>query len=151
MVSNVSSGVVAAIPEPLLRASSTPGKFLLMFFAILVFAGIFGLILFLASLFKGREGEKVQGALFVLPAVFFVAVGLVYPAILTIIQSLKGRSGEGDWSMDNYVQMFTQAELLTVLRNTALWVILVPIFSVPSGSSTRSSSTVPAARPSPRR
>jgi alpha-glucoside transport system permease protein len=133
MVSSVTSGVLTAIPDPLLRASSVPGKFLLMFFAILVFAGIFGLILFLASLFKGREGEKVQGGLFVLPAVFFVGVGLVYPAILTIIQSLKGRSGEGAWSFDNYVQMFTQAELLTVLRNTALWVILVPIFSVAIG------------------
>ncbi len=133
MVSSVLGGTSAAIPEPLLRASSIPGKFLLMFFAIIVFAAIFGLILFLASLFKGRGGEKVQGSLFVLPAVFFVAVGLVYPAILTILQSLKGRSGEGPWSLDNYVQMFTQAELLTVLRNTALWVILVPLFATGIG------------------
>ncbi len=133
MVSSVFGGVAAAIPEPLLRAESIWGKFFLMFFAVVVFGAIFGLILFLASLFKGRGGEKVQGALFVLPAVFFVAVGLVYPAILTILQSLKGRSGSGGWSMDNYVQMFTQSELLTVLRNTALWVVLVPVFATAIG------------------
>jgi alpha-glucoside transport system permease protein len=133
MVSSFMVGTATAIPDPLLRASSVWGKFLLMFFAIAVFAAIFGLILFLASLFKGREGEKAQGALFVLPAVFFVGVGLVYPAILTIIQSLKGRTGDGPWSISNYTQMFTEPELLTVLRNTAAWVILVPFFATAIG------------------
>ena len=74
MVSSMVGGTAAAIPEPLLRAESVAGKFFLMFFAVLVFAAIFGLILFLASLFKGRSGEKVQGGLFVLPAVFLLAV-----------------------------------------------------------------------------
>ena len=133
MVSSVMVGTATALPDPLLRASSVWGKFLLMFFAIAVFAAIFGLILFLASLFKGREGEKAQGALFVLPAVFFVGVGLVYPAILTIIQSMRGRSGEGAFTTQNYVDMFTQPELLLVLRNTAVWVILVPIFATGIG------------------
>ncbi|GAA4405856.1 hypothetical protein GCM10023168_19950 [Fodinibacter luteus] len=126
-------GSVAAIPEPLLRAQSVAGKFFLMFFAIAVFAAIFGLILFLASLFKGRSGEKVQGGLFVLPAIFLLAVGLMYPAILTINQSLRGRSGEGAFTLQNYSDMFTQPELLTVLRNTALWVILVPVFATGIG------------------
>ncbi len=133
MVSSVFGGAVAAIPDPLLRAESIWGKFFLMFLAILVFGAIFGLILFLASLFKGRQGEKVQGGLFVLPAVFLLAVGLMYPAILTIIQSLKGKSGEGSFSFDNYVQMFTQPDLLIVLRNTALWVVLVPFLATAIG------------------
>ena len=94
MVSTVIGAVPAAIPEPFLRAQSVPGKFFLMFFAIFFFALVFGLVLFLASLFKGKNGERVQGALFVGPAVVLLAVGLMYPAILTIIQSLRGRSGE---------------------------------------------------------
>ncbi len=133
MVSSTFSGVVAAIPEPLLRAESVWGKFFLMFFAVAVFGAIFGLILFLASLFRGRQGERVQGALFVFPAVFLLAVGLLYPAILTINQSLKGRRGDGAYTLQNYVDMFTQPELLTVLRNTALWVVLVPLLATSIG------------------
>ena len=40
-----------------------------MFFAVAFFAAVFGLVLFVASLFKGRKGEQAQGALFAAPAV----------------------------------------------------------------------------------
>ncbi len=121
------------IPEPFLRAESVAGKFFLMFFAVAFFAAVFGLVLFLASLFKGRKGEQAQGALFAAPAVLLLSIGLVYPAVLTIIQSVRGKSGEGSFSFENYVAMFTQPELLLVLRNTALWVILVPFLATAIG------------------
>ncbi|HVQ18497.1 MAG TPA: hypothetical protein VMT27_05610, partial [Actinomycetes bacterium] len=116
MTSHVLVEVAGKIPEPLLRAQSVAGKFFLMFFAIALFAVVFGLVLFLASLFKGRTGEKFQGVLFVGPAIVLLAFGLMYPAILTIIQSFRGKTGEGSFSTENYVQMFTQPELLLVLR-----------------------------------
>ena len=96
MTSYVVVEVAGKIPEPLLKAQSTVGKFALMFFAIALFAVIFGLVLLLASLFKGKNGERVQGALFVGPAVVLLAFGLLYPAILTIVQSLRGKQGEID-------------------------------------------------------
>ena len=130
VLGSVGSGI---IPEPFLRAESVAGKFFLMFFAIAFFAAVFGLVLFLASLFKGRTGEKWQGVVFVAPAAFLLTVGLLYPAILTIIQSLRGRSGEASFSLDNYTAMFTQPELLLVLRNTAAWVILVPFLATGIG------------------
>jgi alpha-glucoside transport system permease protein len=133
VVSTVIGAVPAAIPEPFLRAQSVPGKFFLMFFAIFFFALVFGLVLFLASLFKGKNGERVQGVLFVGPAIVLLAVGLMYPAILTIVQSLRGRSGEESFTLSNYSAMFTQPELLLVLRNTALWVILVPFLATAIG------------------
>lgn len=133
MVANVLSLAPSGIPEPFLRAESTMGKFFLMFFAVAFFAAVFGLVLFVASLFKGRSGERAQGALFAAPAVLLLAVGLVYPAVLTIIQSLRGRTGDGGFSLENYSAMFTQPELLIVLRNTALWVILVPFLATAIG------------------
>ncbi len=134
MVTNVLSGTSAGIiPEPFLRAESVAGKFFLMFFAIAVFAVIFGLVLFLASLFRGKNGERVQGALFVGPSIVLLSVGLLYPALITINQSLRGRSGEDTYSLANYKSMFTQPELLLVLRNTALWVILVPFLATSIG------------------
>ena len=107
MVASLLSAAPSAIPEPFLRAESTLGKFLLMFFAIAFFAAVFGLVLFLASLFKGRKGERAQGELFAAPAVLLLAVGLMYPAILTIIQSLRGKSGEAGFSFENYSALFT--------------------------------------------
>ena len=121
------------IPEPLLRAESTTGKFVLMFAAIAIFAIVFGLVLLLASLLKGRRGEQGQGVLFVAPAIVLLAVGLLYPALLTINQSLRGRTGDGAYGFSNYVDIFTQPELLTVLRNTALWVVLVPFLATAVG------------------
>jgi alpha-glucoside transport system permease protein len=123
----------SVIPEPLLRAESTSGKFLLMFFAIALFAAIFAAVLGISALFKGRSGEKVQGVFFVGPAILLLLVGLVYPAILTINQSFRGTSGEGSLTMSNYVAMFTEPELLIVLRNTAIWVILVPFLATAVG------------------
>ena len=61
MSMHVLVGVAGGIPEPLLRAQSVAGKFFLMFFAIALFAVVFGLVLFFASLFKGRTGEKCPG------------------------------------------------------------------------------------------
>lgn len=131
---NVAYAVPSAIlPEPLLRAESTAGKFLLMFAAVAIFAIVFGLILFLASLFKGRRGEQAQGALFAAPVVLLLAVGLLYPALLTIQQSLRGRKGDGAYGFSNYAEIFTQPELLTVIRNTAIWVLLVPFLATAVG------------------
>ena len=133
MVSVAVGSLPAALPEPLLRASSVPGKFALMFFAILVFAAVFGLILFLATFFKGRSGEKWQGVLFALPAIALLAVGLVYPALNTVNMSFKGRTADGPYSLDNYITMFTSPELLIVLRNTAIWVVFVPFLATAVG------------------
>ena len=121
------------IPEPFLRAESVAGKFFLMFFAVAFFAAVFGGVLFVASLFKGRKGEQAQGALFAAPAVLLLSIGLVYPAVLTIIQSVRGKSGEDGFTLSNYGAMFTQPELLLVLRNTAMWVILVPFLATAIG------------------
>ncbi len=74
MTSHVLVEVAGKIPDPLLRAQSTAGKFFLMFFAIALFAAVFGLVLFFASLFKGRTGEKWQGVLFVGPAILLLGV-----------------------------------------------------------------------------
>ena len=146
MTSHVLVEVAGTIPEPLLRAQSVAGKFVLMFFAIALFAAVVGLVLFLASLFKGRTGEKCQGVLFVGPAIAAARVRPDLPAILTIFQSFRRQDRRRlVRRLDNYEQIFTEPELLLVLRNTAIWVHPRARSSPPaSGWSTRSSSTGPA-------
>ena len=52
-----------------------------------------------------------------------VAIGLVYPAIRTSILAFQDSSG--DWTLDNFVWMFTQPAAIRTLINTVIWVLLV--------------------------
>jgi alpha-glucoside transport system permease protein len=56
-------------------------------------------------------------------------VGLIYPAIRTIVLSLMDKRSENFVGFDNYIWAFTLPEIQIVLRNTVIWVVLVPIVS----------------------
>lgn len=108
-------------------------KFLQMVLAIVLFFGVTGAILLVTQRLKTRRAETYQAAAFVGPAIFLVVVGLLYPAVLTIWQSFNDSLGFSFVGIDNYVTIFTDPELLVVLRNTLLWVVLVPIVSTVVG------------------
>jgi alpha-glucoside transport system permease protein len=112
---------------------STTGKFVQMFVALGLFALVFIGILLIAARFSGRRGERVQAVSFVGPALLFLAVGLMYPAILTIIASFQNSAGDASVGLQNYIDIFTKPELLLVLRNTAVWVVLVPFLATAIG------------------
>jgi alpha-glucoside transport system permease protein len=112
---------------------STGEKFIQMFIAIALFFAVVALILLLTQRLRSRTGELVQSAAFVLPAVALIAVGLLYPAVTSIYQSFFDKTGASFIGLDNYKIIFTDSEQLTVLRNTAAWVILVPLVSTAIG------------------
>jgi len=108
---------------------SVGDKFLQMFIAIAAFAAVMGIVLFLADRVRSRRGEILQTVVFVLPASIMIAVGLLYPAIRTIYESFKGSNSQSFVGVDNYKTIFTDSDQLTVLRNTAVWVIVTPILA----------------------
>lgn len=110
------------------RGDDPARKLLLMVLAIVIFAGVMGLILWLADRPKKARTWLVAGA-FVGPAVLALIFGLVYPALLTINASFKDKRGEEYIALDNYATAFTEPQFQAVLRNTALWVLLVPLLS----------------------
>lgn len=112
---------------------STADKIGQMLIAIVAFAAVFGIIMFLADRIKGRSADKVQAAIFVVPALLLLAVGLLVPAIQTLIQSFQNGDSSTFVGLDNYQKVFTDSTLLTVLGNTALWVIFVPFFATAIG------------------
>ena len=112
---------------------STTEKFVQMFAALGLFAVVFGGILVIAAKFSGRRGERVQAMSFVGPALLFLAIGLMYPAILTIIASFQNSAGNASVGLQNYIDIFTKPELLLVLRNTAVWVVIVPFLATAIG------------------
>ncbi|MFN8075051.1 MAG: sugar ABC transporter permease [Kineosporiaceae bacterium] len=112
---------------------SVAEKFAQMVLAVAIFAAVFVAILLLAGRVRGRSAERVQAASFAGPALLLLAVGLLYPMLRTVYESLLTRNGKGFAGLDNYVTIFTDPDQLTVLRNTILWVVLVPALSTAFG------------------
>lgn len=112
---------------------STSEKFLQMGIAVALFLGVVLVVLVLADRARTRRGERVQSYIFVLPAVLMVAVGLLYPAIRTIYESFRNSASTEFVGWQNYHAIFTNDELVKVLRNTALWVIVTPVAATAIG------------------
>jgi alpha-glucoside transport system permease protein len=107
------------------------GKILQVVMGLAVFAAVVGLLIFFIDKApkKGRDYWQLVG--FLAPALIFVAIGLVYPAIRTSILAFQDSSG--DWTLDNFVWTFTQPAAIRTLINTVIWVLLVPTFATAVG------------------
>jgi alpha-glucoside transport system permease protein len=65
-------------------------------------------------------------AIFLLPALFFIAVWLIWPTIFTVRRSLYSNRGGEFVGLENYETMFNDDIIFTAIRNNALWVLIVP-------------------------
>jgi alpha-glucoside transport system permease protein len=92
-------------------------------------------------IFRGRP-ERVRrrpprelwiGLVFLTPAIVLVGIGLVIPAVRTLVLSLRDRFSQESVGLDNYGWLFTQSDMLLVLRNSVIWVILVPLLATAIG------------------
>lgn len=100
--------------------------------ALALFALIMGVLLFVAGRAPRRKRDGFQLLVFIIPAALLLIVGLVYPAIRTAFLSLFDAQGRFiGWN--NYVWVFTQPESLIALRNTVIWVVLVPVVATAIG------------------
>ncbi|MGC1207462.1 MAG: sugar ABC transporter permease [Ornithinimicrobium sp.] len=114
----------------LLDTTTSGSKLIVMVIAILAFAAVMGIVLFVADRPRVPKWVLVTG--FLGPAVLLISAGLIYPAILTIIDSFQDTSG-GFVALDNYATIFGTPNFRTVLFNTALWVVLVPLLATGFG------------------
>jgi alpha-glucoside transport system permease protein len=112
----------------LLDAETTGHKLLLMLVVIALFVVVMGAILLAVDRPK-RIPRWLVTVGFLGPALIALAFGLVYPGLRTIWSSLYDGSGANFIGLDNYATAFSEDQFQVVLRNTALWVILVPIVS----------------------
>ncbi|MDA7760928.1 sugar ABC transporter permease [Aquiluna sp.] len=122
----------------LLTARKTPWEiigenFTLLAFALLAFGGVLVLLFLIAGRANVRAQEWLKYLVFLVPALLLLLVGLIYPTIRTIILSFMDAKSENFVGFDNYVWAFTIPEILIVLRNTAIWVFLVPFASTSIG------------------
>jgi alpha-glucoside transport system permease protein len=87
----------------------------------------------LVNLLPEEHQESVRPWVFVGPALVVLGVFLVYPAINTIILSFQDANGETFVGLDNFAFVFTEPDMLRSIRNTAGWIIIVPLVSVSVG------------------
>jgi len=80
-----------------------------------------------------RVREGVRPYVFVGPCLVILAVFLVYPVINTILISFKDARSESFVGLANYRFVFTDHDMLTAIRNTAGWIVIVPFFGVTIG------------------
>jgi alpha-glucoside transport system permease protein len=106
---------------------------------VAVFAGvvgIFGLFWVMDQVVDSlpeRWREGVRPYVFIGPAMVILAVFLVYPVINTILISFKDGRSQDFVGFDNYEFVFTDESMLRSIRNTAGWIIIVPLVAVSIG------------------
>ena len=80
-----------------------------------------------------RFREGVRPYVYVGPAMVMLSVFLIYPVFNTFLISLKDATGQKYVGLDNYNFVFTNDSMLRSIRNTAGWIIIVPLVSVTVG------------------
>ena len=96
---------------------------------LVAFTAIVVLLFILAERTSVKAQEWAKYLIFLVPAVALLVIGLIYPAIRTLILSFMNADSDEFVGMDNYVWAFTRPEILQVLTNTAIWVFVVPTVS----------------------
>jgi alpha-glucoside transport system permease protein len=116
----------------LFTADTVGEKLLAMLFAILLFIVVMSAILVAVdrrTWFGWRVPRWLVAGGFLGPAVLMLGFGLIYPALRTVYQSFFDRTSENFVGLENYITVFTQDGFQLVLRNTLIWVLVVPIAS----------------------
>jgi len=80
-----------------------------------------------------RRNGPLTPWLWIAPAVFFVAVFLIYPTIFTIRLSFYNRFSTLFVGLKNYQTIFTDPDMLATLRNNLLWIVVGTIATVGLG------------------
>lgn len=93
---------------------------------------IYGTELLLRAMPEARK-PQIRPWLWLLPALLFLLVFLVYPAIGTIVQSFQNTAQTQFVGLDNYAWFFGNSQALIALRNSVLWLVFLTLFVVGLG------------------
>lgn len=74
--------------------------------------------------------DSLEARMFVGPSLFMIGLFLFYPSLRTIFLSFKDRYSQEFVGFDNYLWAFTDAEMITTIRNQIIWLISVVILTL---------------------
>jgi alpha-glucoside transport system permease protein len=87
----------------------------------------------IAELLPERWEDRIKPYFYILPAFLAITVYLVYPAILTVINSFKDRFSREYIGFENYSDLLGSSQFRDTLFNTLLWILIVPAVTVVLG------------------
>jgi alpha-glucoside transport system permease protein len=107
--------------------------------AVAIVAGVIGVFFVFWAMdqavdrLPARFREGFRPYVFVGPALVILSVFLIYPVINTILISFKDARSQDFVGLDNYDFVFSDSSMLRAIRNSALWIVLVPLVAVSIG------------------
>jgi alpha-glucoside transport system permease protein len=108
-------------------------RFGLLAVGLVAFVAIIMALYGLAELASRRDRSRAVATVFLAPAVLFLLIGLVYPALRTVAMSFFSSDGSSFVGVENYAWAVTDPGALRILINTALWIVIVPLLSTALG------------------
>ena len=113
--------------------STTITKFTSVFSAIAFFFIVLGILFALAGRANGKKARPIALVIFLAPSLVLLLAGLIIPGIRTILFSFMNPDSN-DWvGFDNYTWMLEDPNVKTIMVNTILWILVVPIFTAALG------------------
>jgi alpha-glucoside transport system permease protein len=113
------------------------GKALIALVTVLIGIGgamaLYYLLNKIAELLPGKWEDRIKPYFYILPAFAAIALYLIYPAVLTVVNSFKDRFSREYVGTENYSDLLGSAGFRDTLFNTLLWILIVPAVTVVLG------------------
>ena len=113
--------------------STTIPKFTSVFTAIAFFFIVLGVLFAIAGRANGKKARPIALVIFLAPALVLLVAGLIIPAIRTFLFSFMNPDSNEWIGFENYYWMTQDPNVRTIMVNTILWIIVVPIFTAALG------------------
>ena len=108
-------------------------KFTSVFSAIAFFFIVLGVLFAIAGRANGKKARPIALVIFLGPALVLLLAGLIIPAIRTFLFSFMNPDSNAWVGFDNYYWMTQDPNIKTIMVNTILWILVVPIFTAALG------------------
>jgi alpha-glucoside transport system permease protein len=100
------------------------GALLTVLLGLAILAGALGGLYALTRFLPGAWRERGQVAIFLVPTLFLVLVGLAVPAVRTIYVSFRDDSGKKWIGLDNYDEILSGRDTRLTVLNSFTWVVI---------------------------
>lgn len=82
---------------------------------------------------RDRRSGRGRAAFWLAPAFVLISVFLLYPIVMTTVMSFQDANSEAFVGFDNFVHIFTDRNMLVVLRNNLAWLVFFTLVTLTFG------------------
>ena len=108
-------------------------KFTSALSTIAFFFIVLAVLFAIAGRANGKKARPIALVIFLAPALILLLAGLIIPAIRTFLFSFMNPDSNAWVGFDNYYWMTQDPNVKSIMVNTILWILVVPIFTAALG------------------